>query len=300
MKYRILSLDGGGVHGLATVVLLKRISERFPQFFNGIDFIAGTSIGGILALGLACGHSIAKIESNFYEGIPLAFYRNLSNYLLFPLGLREKYDNSKFAKFLTILFGKQRMESLSKKVLVTSFLLDDRNKINRSWRAKLFHNFEGPDSDGKTFVKDVALATSSAILYFKSHGRYVDGSIVASNPSVCAIAQTQDKNALIVNRPSLDDIVLLSIGDKRNIYVEGKNLHWGWLKWLEPMVYMFNDGDVECINYQCRKFLGERFHRTEPIIDGAMDNFKESAKIANIAEKYPLQRTFAWLEKYWL
>jgi len=52
--YRILCLDGGGVRGVLTTVILERIVEKFPMFLNDIDMIAGTSAGGILSLLLAC------------------------------------------------------------------------------------------------------------------------------------------------------------------------------------------------------------------------------------------------------
>ena len=51
--FRILSLDGGGIRGLIPALMLselkQRTGKRTAQLF---DLIAGTSTGGILALGL--------------------------------------------------------------------------------------------------------------------------------------------------------------------------------------------------------------------------------------------------------
>ena len=44
MTYRILSFDGGGVRGVIPAVVMQRLNE-----------LAGTSTGGLLALGLAYG-----------------------------------------------------------------------------------------------------------------------------------------------------------------------------------------------------------------------------------------------------
>lgn len=55
--YRILSLDGGGVRGVVTTIILERIMKEHPQFLNDVDMIAGTSAGGILALLLASDYS---------------------------------------------------------------------------------------------------------------------------------------------------------------------------------------------------------------------------------------------------
>src|SRR5579859_1850699 len=53
--YHILTLDGGGIRGLLTTILLERLEAAVPGFLAKIDLYAGTSTGGILALGLASG-----------------------------------------------------------------------------------------------------------------------------------------------------------------------------------------------------------------------------------------------------
>ena len=45
-KCVILSLDGGGMRGLITCVLLERIQEVYPDIFDRVDYIAGCSNGG--------------------------------------------------------------------------------------------------------------------------------------------------------------------------------------------------------------------------------------------------------------
>ena len=50
----ILSLDGGGIRGVLTAELLRRLDDALP-FMDHVDVIAGTSSGGIPALGLADG-----------------------------------------------------------------------------------------------------------------------------------------------------------------------------------------------------------------------------------------------------
>ena len=48
--YRILCLDGGGVRGAITITLLNRIVAHDPDFLDEVDFICGTSAGGLLTL----------------------------------------------------------------------------------------------------------------------------------------------------------------------------------------------------------------------------------------------------------
>lgn len=51
---RILSMDGGGMKGIATLRLLKQLEERTGcRIHELFDLIAGTSTGGILATALA-------------------------------------------------------------------------------------------------------------------------------------------------------------------------------------------------------------------------------------------------------
>ena len=50
----ILSIDGGGVRGLIPAVLLAEIERRTGRPIAELfDLVAGTSIGGVLALALA-------------------------------------------------------------------------------------------------------------------------------------------------------------------------------------------------------------------------------------------------------
>lgn len=54
-NYLVLSCDGGGIRGLLTALLLQDLSKEFDNFLDSINLFAGTSTGGIIALGLASG-----------------------------------------------------------------------------------------------------------------------------------------------------------------------------------------------------------------------------------------------------
>ena len=61
-RYRILSLDGGGIRGIITAVWLDRLEQALGgPLRQHFDLIAGTSTGGILACALARGTEAAKI-----------------------------------------------------------------------------------------------------------------------------------------------------------------------------------------------------------------------------------------------
>src|SRR3954471_11307345 len=52
-NFRLLTLDGGGIRGIFTAMVLAEIERRSAKPVSQLfDVLAGTSTGGILALGL--------------------------------------------------------------------------------------------------------------------------------------------------------------------------------------------------------------------------------------------------------
>ena len=69
-KRRILSIDGGGIRGIIPAMVLKHIEQRTgKRIATMFDFIAGTSTGGILALGLT--KKTQTLASIMSRSIPL-------------------------------------------------------------------------------------------------------------------------------------------------------------------------------------------------------------------------------------
>jgi hypothetical protein len=69
---RLLAVDGGGIRGVLSLGVLEAIEAQLakgnPAFrlSDYFDYISGTSTGGIIAAGLACGMSVAELVS-FYK-----------------------------------------------------------------------------------------------------------------------------------------------------------------------------------------------------------------------------------------
>lgn len=82
--YLILSLDGGGLRGIISLVILEIIQKEFPNFMDLVSFFAGTSTGSIIASGLAFGHSPATMRTLFEKkgsdifGNPLSRLKSVS------------------------------------------------------------------------------------------------------------------------------------------------------------------------------------------------------------------------------
>jgi patatin-like phospholipase/acyl hydrolase len=66
MPFQILSLSGGGYLGLYTISVLAALEKKCGRpIAQSFDLIAGTSVGGIIALGLALEKPAAEIQAAF-------------------------------------------------------------------------------------------------------------------------------------------------------------------------------------------------------------------------------------------
>lgn len=325
-KFRILAVDGGGVRGVFAARLLERLDERYPGFLSRTDLFAGTSTGGILALGLAAGMTPKQCRE-FYEAYsPAVFPR----WFPYDLGVfrsarrlvRAVYGNQDLKAALAERFGERTLGSLQPRwVLVASFALDNPNPrpgLPRAWKAKFFHNF--PDhprqkTDAHERIVDVALRSSAAPTFLPVYEGFVDGGVVANNPSMCALAQAVNEET---GRQQLDDVVLLSVGTGLNpLHLSARHASWGIWQWMLRRIKLtdvFVDGTVGLAEYQCRQVLCRRFHRLNPVLAESveLDDSDLVAQLVELADRAdlsdqaaarlnePAARTADWLETCWL
>jgi patatin-like phospholipase/acyl hydrolase len=303
--YRIFSFDGGGIRGLVATVIVERLMAALPDLLSQTDLLAGTSTGGVMALALARGIPPAALTELYYSKGPKIFDDSFFDNLL-DLGqtIGAQYDNRNLRQEMQRIFGDTRLQDLPKKVLVPSFDLDneDPDPDRRSWKAKFFHNFSGNDTDGAVRAYKVAIYTSSAPTYFPSFDGYIDGGVVTNNPSVAAIAQTQDRRAEIDNRPTLEEIKLLSIGTGQALhYIKGQRNDWGYAQWAKPIITLMMDGSMGVIDYQCRQILGENYRRISPILPDPIDlnDWRKRDELVGFAQTVKLDGIITWLGEHW-
>ena len=192
-RFNILSLSGGGARGIYTVKVLAEIEKRFKKpVADSTDIICGTSIGGILALGLAAEVPASDIleifDKNRLKIFPSPTFIDFLDVPFTDLTWRD-VKQSKRSQFnpdplkdvLKELFQDKRIKDLKHCVLVPAI-----NYTTGTLRA--FKTSHHPDfyQDADKLLVDVALATSAAPTYFPNHqiedARYVDGGLVANNP----------------------------------------------------------------------------------------------------------------------
>jgi patatin-like phospholipase/acyl hydrolase len=303
--YRILSFDGGGIRGLLTLAMLKKIQNTVPRLISQADLVAGTSTGGIIALGLAAGKTVDELISLYLDNGEDIFDDSWLDNIVDLGGISgADYDQVNLKQILQKIFGPIKLEGLAKKVLIPSFDLDNEHEDpnKRTWKPIFFHNFPGDDSDGDETLVDVALCTSAAPTYFPSHNGYVDGGVVANNPSMAALTQTQDPRAELNPRPTLGDIRLLSLGTGTILsYVKGKSQDWGFAQWAKPLISLLLDASMGIADYQCRQILREGYHRLAPVfppnVNIKLDEWKRSQELIDFGTDVDVDPTVQWLQK---
>ena len=304
-KYRVVSIDGGGIRGLVTTILLQKIiaTPGLENFLDSIDLVAGTSTGGLLALGIADQINLAQIRDLYVEKGPKIFDDSWLDDLVDLGKLRgADYDTKPLRRELQNLFGDATLGQLRKRVLITTFDLDNEDPVNRTWKPKLFHNFPGLSNDRASRVVDVGLYTSAAPTYFPSVDGYIDGGVYANNPAMCALAQTQDSR--YSPTPALDEVLLLSLGTGTSLqYIKGKTNDWGYAQWVKPLINLMLDGVAGIADYQCRQILGDSYHRLAPVFPAGvtvpMDEIDKIPYMIEFSEALPIDATIDWLTRTW-
>jgi patatin-like phospholipase/acyl hydrolase len=306
-NFRILSCDGGGIRGVLSAVLLNRLSAAYPNLLQDrpdtISMYAGTSTGGILALGLAAGLTPAQIRDLYVTDGKLIFDSSWTRDVVELGGLSgSKYDNVNLKQILQETFGARKLQDLKPRVLIASFSLDNQasDPASRTWNPKFFHNFTGADSDGDSLLVDVAMSTSAAPTYFPSYGVYIDGGVIANNPSMAAVVQAMDGRNQPGERATLNGIKLLSIGTGASLqYIDDVDHDWGDAQWIKPILNVMMDGSVGVADFECRQLLGNSYCRVEPIFPAgksfAMDDVSKAVDLMDQANSFDLASTVAWL-----
>lgn len=291
-NFNIMSFDGGGIKGVMTAVILQRIERAMPGTLAKTTMFAGTSTGGIIALGLAGGMEPAKLRELYEKKGPDIFVRRWQKYF----GLTgARYKNQGLYDSLDEVFGIQTVGMLQKKVLVPTFALKSDDEPYH-WKPKFYQNFD--PSDAHEYVARVAARTASAPTYFKATDGKIDGGVVANNPAMCAVSQAI--NAQCGDEP-LGDIRCLSIGTGITYnYIDDPSYDFGDVN-IATLVDILIGGVEDVVDYQCRAVLGPRYTRVNPVDKKStgMDDIGAVPWLVELASAWPLDDTVAWLKANW-
>ena len=191
IKY-LLSLDGGGVREVATVIFLAKLEKELGKpLYEHFDLFVGSSAGAITAMAI----SVAKMSGNdlleFWseKNLNRIFAASLWVSKLGLLQTNPKYNGIEKKKVLEEYFGKLKFGDAYKNVAVMSYDIEERKPL-------LLTSY----NNSNISIVDVGNATSAAPIYYptaKVGDKYlIDGGIVANNPVLHGYAEIK-KNTRI-------------------------------------------------------------------------------------------------------
>jgi uncharacterized protein len=123
--FRILSLDGGGIKGAFTASVLATLEEDTGKsVVDHFDLIAGTSTGGILAIGLGLGLSAREICDFYASKGPEIFpstslIQRTSGFFRQLFG--PKHSHSVLRSALEEVLGKRKFGESSCRLLIPTY-----------------------------------------------------------------------------------------------------------------------------------------------------------------------------------
>jgi len=220
-KYRILAIDGGGIKGMIPAAFLASVEQSTgKRIVDHFDLIAGTSTGGIVALGLGLGMSAAEIVSFYENDGPRIFsagptdtlYRKCMEKLKsMKRSVRRaycaKHNPDALKEALIRAFGERILGESQTRLLIPAF---DRQRSTVHVFKTSHH--ERLTEDWQRQAVDVALSTAAAITYLPSHRMsdgvsLIDGGVWANNPAGPSVVE-----AIGILKWPMDNIYVLSLG----------------------------------------------------------------------------------------
>ena len=197
-EFRILSLSGGGYLGLYTAVVLADLEARVGEpLGRRFDLIAGTSVGGLLAMALAFAVPMAQIVRLFVErGEEVFSSRRLPGGTVTRLldmtrsVLGPKYTGEALRRELAKHFGDRTMGDAQHAVVVPA--VDVSRSVTKVFKTP---HTQGSLGDEALSAVDVTLATCAAPAYFPcvkvGERLYADGGLFAVAPDQVALHEAQ-------------------------------------------------------------------------------------------------------------
>jgi uncharacterized protein len=203
---QILTIDGGGIKGAFPAAFLAELEEQLGEpIVDYFDLIAGTSTGGLIALGLGVGLSAQESLELYEKNGRRIFPHTLGSSLRGVF--HAKYARAALHEVLNEIFG-QRLLGESKTRLVIPCL----NLATEYVHLYKTSHHPGLTKDLSIPVVEVALATVAAPTYFPIHLSLdgvplIDGSVWARNPLGLAVIE-----AIGILGWQRDSIRVLSLG----------------------------------------------------------------------------------------
>lgn len=264
-KIRVLSIDGGGIRGIIPLFFLAKLEEitgkRTCEMF---DVIAGTSTGGMIALGLSLAPARVILDLYLNKGNKI-FVHNLSF-------IGPKYSSRQRRAIFREFFKDAKLSEAVVPTIVTAWELerDKAYHLYSAWPKDKLFSHEHLDM----LMSDAALATSAAPTYFEpetvhpvkvdgyathEHYTFLDGGVFANNPSMIALNYAM---TLYPNKTHADfEVLSLGTGYRNVSFDSEKAKSWSKLHWLSPLLHVLLSGNSDSVDSDLNRLLNENYDR---------------------------------------
>ena len=238
VSFRILSLDGGGLKGAFTAAALASWEKQTGlRIIDHFDLIAGTSTGGILAIGIGLGLSgqqmldfyltrgaiifpTTRLHGKFKHTVKHFFKPKYAQEVLLR-ELENAYYSGGHVRFIK--------DSICRLVIPTYHAV--------AGASHLFRTPHHPDltGDAETEAAHAALATAAAPTFFTAakianmvaKSSYFDGGVWANSPVMAAVIES-----VCFLRIPIERIDVLSVGTTEEPFTVRENIKSGMAGWL--------------------------------------------------------------------
>uniref|UniRef100_UPI00402BA94F CBASS cGAMP-activated phospholipase n=1 Tax=Methylomonas sp. PHL2-19 TaxID=3438878 RepID=UPI00402BA94F len=262
---RILCIDGGGILGTFPAAFLAGLEQHLEGRPIGsyFDLIAGTSTGGIIAIGLAMGLRAADLLDLYERRGPEIFGQGRGTWTDFILDklrlgrqlVLNKHDSGPLRQVLTDTLGSKRIGDAATRLLVPAW-----NPVARSVYIYKTAHHPRLRNDYKSLAVDAAMATAAAPTYFRQHVTQhavglTDGGTWANNPTALAVVEA----ITMLGWPG-DSLQVLSLGCLEETYTIRK---WAGIGTLgSKVIKLFMDGQSHGAMGIAKLLTGHEHERT--------------------------------------
>ncbi|QEX15918.1 patatin [Hypericibacter terrae] len=270
MPFQILSISGGGYLGLYSIAVLASLEQSIGRpIASCFDLIAGTSVGGIIALGLAAECPAEEIKAAFEKEGKSIFssraapttrfgqWRDFGRSLFSP-----KYTGTALRNVVGSIIGEETLiGDLKHPVVVpTVNLTKGTPQVFKTPHHLSFQR------DHLLRVVDVAVATSAAPTYFPiaeiGDELFADGGLFANSPDMIALHEAEH-----FLKVKYQDICLLSIGTTTTQFSfshrTGRKL--GTAAWARRLASAMISSQQLDVHYMLSHKLADRYVRIDEV-----------------------------------
>jgi hypothetical protein len=229
---RILSLDGGGVRGAATIAFLEQLEAQIAEIEgrpvrlgDWFDLIGGTSTGSIIAAALALGYRAAEVHDFYRKLAPSIFKRSYFRLL----GWHAKFDSRNLMRELESIIGARTLDSADlitglcivlKRMDTGSAWIVMNNPRSAYWTTPADKSFIG---NRHLPIANLVRASTAAPSYFdpelieiapgQPRGLFIDGGLTPHNNPALMLLLAACLPAYGLNwKLGPDNLLIVSIG----------------------------------------------------------------------------------------